>query len=204
LFSEADEIVSNLRPEFCELFDAHIEDGFSNSDQQIFDYIVGILSSVAYRSRYLSLLKIDFPRVPIPKATILFKKLSALGGLLSSLQLLEQKISLTDQPKYFGSKEVVVGKIAHIDDVLWIDSSVKDPAIGTSGFSGVSEDVFQFELGGYQICEKWFKDRRGQVLSQVERDHVRKMLGSISKIISIQLEIDELIEENGGFPKAFV
>lgn len=204
LFSGADEIASNLRPEFCQLFDTFIEGKASNSDQQIFDYVVGILSSVSYRSRYLSLLRIDFPRVPIPKATTLFSKISMLGSRLSSLQLLEEKISLTDQPKYFGSKEVVVGKVAHIDDVLWIDSSVKDPDIGTSGFSGVSEDVFRYELGGYQICEKWFKDRRGQLLSQAEKDHARKMLGSISKIIAIQVEIDALIEGHGGFPEAFV
>jgi hypothetical protein len=204
LFSDTDGIVSNLHPKFAQLFESFARKRHSNSDQEIFDYIVGVLGSVAYCNRYASLLKIDFPRVPIPKANALFAKVSVLGSRLISLQLLEEKIALTEQPKYFGSKEVVVGKVAHIDDVLWIDSSAKDPEVGTSGFSGVSEDVFRFELGGYQICEKWFKDRRGKSLSQVERDHARKMLASISKIIAIQVEIDELIEGHGGFPEAFV
>ena len=204
LFSNADEIVSNLRPEFVNLFEAFAKKGHSNSDQEIFNYIVGILGSVAYRNRYASLLKIDFPRVPIPKVDTLFAKVSALGGRLIALQLLEEKIPLTMQPKYIGSKEVVVGKVTHTEDVLWIDSGAKDPKNRGSGFAGVSEDVFRFELGGYQICEKWFKDRRGRSLSQTEIGHARIMLASISKIIAIKAEIDQNVEEHGGFPDAFI
>lgn len=204
LFSEDDQIVSNLRPEFHQLFEELNKNDPEHSDQKIFDYIVGILSSVTYRSRYESLLKIDFPRVPIPRNQNLFSRISELGNRISALQLLEEKIPLSDQPKYFGPKDSVIGKVSHADEVLWIDSSTRNSESGSSGFSGVSDAVFRFELGGYQICEKWFKDRRGKVLSQDERDHARRMLGSISKIVTTQIEIDELIRDFGGFPQAFV
>jgi predicted helicase len=204
LFSDDDQVVSNLRADIRQFFEPWTEIGSLDTDQKIFNYIFGILSSVNYRSRYVALLKIDFPRVPMPKSRTLFERISALGGRLSALQLLEEKIPLGEQPKYLGSKEVEVGRVAHVDGVLWIDSNPKISGIGTSGFSGVSDEVFRFELGGYQICDKWFKDRRGQILSDEERVHARKMMGSISKIIELQLEIDEIIEDHGGFPDAFI
>jgi predicted helicase len=204
LFSDSERTISNFMPDFSIRFQPFIDSETSNADQQIFDYVLGILSCVSYRKRYVSLLKIDFPRVPIPTQKTLFAEVSKLGSRLISLQLLEEKIALIEQPKYFGSKEALVNRVYHKDDVLWIDSSAKEPNNATSGFSGVSGDVFRFELGGYQICEKWFKDRRGQSLSQEERDHARKMLASISKIIAIQAEIDQVVEEHGGFPDAFI
>ena len=32
------------------------------------------------------------------------------------------------------------------------------------GFRGVSEAVWNFHIGSYQVCEKWLKDRRGRTL----------------------------------------
>jgi predicted helicase len=204
LFSDGEEFVTNLKPEFASVFKEFVDKTKANIDQQIFDYIVGVLSSRTYRKRYESLLKIDYPRVPIPKDKSLFVSISILGGLLSRLQLLEEKIPLNEQPKFFGSKDAMVGKVVHDEDGIWIDSASRGIENGTSGFAGVTEEVFNFEIGGYQVCEKWFKDRRGRSLSPVEIIHARKMLGSISRMISAQGEIDKVIDSHGGFPGAFI
>ena len=37
---------------------------------------------------------------------------------------------------------------------------------GTIGFRGVPEEVWNFHIGGYQVCEKWLKDRKGRTLSE--------------------------------------
>jgi hypothetical protein len=31
----------------------------------------------------------------------------------------------------------------------------------TCGFQGIHEAVWEFRVGGYQVCEKWLKDRKG-------------------------------------------
>jgi predicted helicase len=203
LFFENEEIATNLKPEFIGLFNKFVDKKKGAIDQQIFDYIVGILSSKTFRKRYESLLKIDFPRVPIPRDKILFAKISELGGSLSRLQLLEENIPLAEQPKFFGSKDALINKISLDEDGIWIDSGSRGNDSGTSGFAGVTEEVFNFEIGGYQVCEKWFKDRRGRKLSAIEILHARKMLGSISRMISSQSEIDKEIANFGGFPGAF-
>jgi predicted helicase len=204
LFSDGEDFVTNLTSEFKTKFDKFVEHKSINTDQQIFDYILGILSSNTYRKKYVSLLKIDFPRVPIPNEKKLFTKVSTLGGRLSRLQLLEESIPASERPKYFGSKDAVVGKIWHDEEVVWIDSGLNGNEAGTSGFTGVTKEVFEFEIGGYQVCEKWFKDRRGRSLSADEISHAREMLSSIARIISTQSEIDQLIDQFGGFPGAFI
>ena len=37
---------------------------------------------------------------------------------------------------------------------------------GTIGFRGVPEAVWNFHVGGYQVCEKWVKDRKGRTLTK--------------------------------------
>ena len=32
----------------------------------------------------------------------------------------------------------------------------------TRGFKGVPEEVWNFHIGGYQVCEKWLKDRQAK------------------------------------------
>jgi len=38
-------------------------------------------------------------------------------------------------------------------------------------FEGVRPEVWEFHIGGYQVCEKWLKDRRGRKL---EFDDIRR------------------------------
>jgi SOS-response transcriptional repressor LexA len=74
---------------------------------------------------------------------------------------------------------------------------------GTVGFRGVTEDVWTFHLGGYQICEKWLKDRKGRTLSTDEIAHYQKIVVALSETIRLMQEIDRVIEAYGGWPGAF-
>jgi len=37
---------------------------------------------------------------------------------------------------------------------VWINASQR--------FEGVPDAVWKFHIGGYQVCEKWLKDRKGR------------------------------------------
>ena len=41
----------------------------------------------------------------------------------------------------------------------------------TRYFEGVPENVWDFYVGGYQVCGKWLKDRRGRTLSDEDILH---------------------------------
>ena len=43
-------------------------------------------------------------------------------------------------------------------------------------FAGVPAEVWEFEVGGYQVLHKWLKDRKGRKLSLSELMHYQKIV----------------------------
>jgi len=70
-------------------------------------------------------------------------------------------------------------------------------------FEGVPPEVWNFHIGGYQVAQKWLKDRRGRQLSSEDITHYQRILVALKETIRIMAEIDEVIEEHGGWPGAF-
>ena len=75
--------------------------------------------------------------------------------------------------------------------------------IGTIGFQSVPEEVWDFHIGGYQVCHKWLKDRKGRALLDEDLAHYQKIVVALNETIRIMDEIDEVIEAHGGWPDAF-
>ena len=174
-------------------------------------FIYAILHAPSYRSRYAEFLKVDFPRVPSTTNLELFTALAGLGDKLMALHLLESSDLLHQlMTTYAGSKDNQVRRIGWMDGTVWLDAGkssareghrAKSP--GTMGFHGVPEDVWNFHIGGYQVCYKWLKDRKGRTLSEEDIFHYQKIIISISKTIHIMSQIDDVIHAHGGWPNAF-
>jgi len=166
----------------------------------IFCYVYGVLHSPHYRQRYAEFLRIDFPRLPLASSLGLFCAISRLGGELVSLHLLESP--LLDKPitTYTGVATPEVEKVSYApqDRSVWLDKAQ------THGFVGVPEEVWQFHLGGYQVCQKWLKDRKGRRLSKDDIAHYQKIVVALAETIKIMAQIDETIEAHGGWPGAFI
>ena len=60
-------------------------------------------------------------------------------------------------------------------------------------FEGVPPEVWNFHIGGYQVCEKWLKDRRGRKLTYGDLEHYRKVVTAIKETIRLMAEIDAAI-----------
>jgi predicted helicase len=205
-------IFANFSRTFLELFENRLgtppsqERGSVSppTADEFFFYIYAILSSVEYRARYASLLKVDFPRVPLTGNLDLFRALARLGGELTALHLVESPTLDRPLTKFVGSSREVV-KVGWVDNTVWIDAGGKKAATtaGTSGFRGVPEAVWNFHIGGYQVCEKWLKDRKGRTLSEDDIAHYHKIVVALSETIRLMQEIDEVIDQHGGWPGAF-
>jgi hypothetical protein len=57
-----------------------------------------------------------------------------------------------------------------------------------------------FHIGGYQVCQKWLKDRKGRMLTKDDIAHYHKIVVSLSETIRLMAAIDQVIEEHGGWP----
>ncbi|HSW13229.1 MAG TPA: type ISP restriction/modification enzyme [Solimonas sp.] len=172
--------------------------------EDIFHYTYAVFHSPGYRSRYAEFLKIDFPRLPLTGNLDLFRALTQLGGELVALHLLES--SRLDKPvtEFIGTNTEVT-KVGYSDGTVWIDAGGTrgNVSTGTSGFRGVPEDVWNFHFGGYQVCEKWLRDRKGRLLSAEDIRHYHRIVVSLRETIRLMSEIERLIDERGGWPGAF-
>ena len=64
--------------------------------------------------------------------------------------------------------------------------------------------VWNFHIGGYQVCEKWLKDRKGRQLSADDIAHYQKIVVALAETIRLMAEIDKTIDAHGGWPGAFI
>ena len=174
--------------------------------ETLFDYIYGILHSPNYRSRYGELLKIEFPRIPFPNNFLLFQKIRNLGSELKSLHLFENQSMECKLALPIDHSDWTVEKVSYSKDTVWINNEK------TCGFKRVPEEVWKFHIGGYQVCEKWLKDRQakggknsrpGRILTKEDIKHYQKIVFALSETIRIIPEIDKTIDSYGGWPDAF-
>jgi hypothetical protein len=78
---------------------------------------------------------------------------------------------------------------------------------GGQYFDNVSPEIWEHHIGGYQVCEKWLKDRRlekyGRRLTFEDIEHYQRIVAAVRETIRIQKEIDAAIGAYGGWPGAF-
>ena len=172
--------------------------------EEIFHYAYTVFHSPGYRSRYAEFLKIDFPRLPLTGNLDLFCALAQLGGELVALHLLKSP-KLNKPITEFIGKARDVAKVGYTDETVWIDAggTKSKTTAGTSGFKDVPEKVWNFHIGGYQVCEKWLKDRKGRTLTKDDIAHYHKIVVALSETIRLMAEIDKVIDQHGGWPGAF-
>jgi hypothetical protein len=146
--------------------------------------------------RYSSFIKNGFPRVPLTSSLGLFRSLAKLGGELVALHLLESP-KVNDFITRFTGKgdNSIPKKPTWKENAVWINP--------TQRFVRVPENVWNFHIGGYQVCEKWLKDRKGRILSADDIIHYQRIVVALNETIRIMAEIDKVIDEHGGWPGAF-
>jgi hypothetical protein len=60
-------------------------------------------------------------------------------------------------------------------------------------FEGVPSSVWNYLIGGYQVANKWLKDRKGRLLTFDELLHYQRIVSALAETIRLQAEIDAAI-----------
>lgn len=163
--------------------------------ESIFYYIYAQLNSPSYRRRFSESLKTNFPRVFLPRDLEMYRSMAQLGSDLVSLHLLESSRPGVTRCRFVGNQGVEVEKISWSEGTVWLD---KDR---TAGFEGVTEATWNFHIGGYQVCEKWLKDRKGQALLSDDIAQYKMIVAALHGSIEVMTQIDQVVSSNGGWEK---
>jgi len=157
--------------------------------EDMLHYIYAIFHSPTYRTRYAEFLKIDFPRVPLTSNQKLFRTLVEKGEELVALHLMESpKLSqlITGFP---------VSGSDGVEAVGYVEANQRVYINKTQYFEGIEREVWEFHIGGYQVLQKWLKDRKGRPLGWDDQQHYQKIVVALKETIRLMAEIDEAIPE---------
>jgi hypothetical protein len=169
----------------------------SSGPEDVFCWLYALFHAPLYRSHLRGALAQGFPVVLLPVSGEFARAMVNLG-----MELLDCHLMRGPAPELItrvvGSATGLVEKISYSDETVWLDQSQ------SRGFAGISPEIWNLRVGGYPVCEKWLKDRKGRKLSPDNVLHYARIVVALSQTMRIMGEIDKAIEEYGGWPSAFV
>jgi predicted helicase len=167
--------------------------GQTPAPEAVLGYLYAVLHSPAYRARYAEFLKRDFPRVPLPPDKATFDALARLGNALIDLHLLRDPALQTPSCKYPVAGDHRVERVEYEARArrVWINKA--------QYFEPVPAEVWDYRVGGYEVCPKWLDDRKGAVLSLDERLTYQKMVTALERTRALQAQIDAVAQQAWGW-----
>ncbi|MDM3859966.1 MAG: N-6 DNA methylase [Aphanizomenon gracile PMC644.10] len=181
----------NLSPKFLEAIEEKL--GKIPTPEQIFYYAYAIFHSPIYRTRYAEFLKIDFPRLPLTSNEKLFNELAIKGEELVNLHLMKSDIFNNLITIYQGIGDNQVSEVTYNSELQRVYINKQ------SYFPDIPPHIWEFKIGGYQVLDKWLKDRKNakRELSTEEIIHYQKIVIALTETSKVMQEIDIIIP---GFP----
>jgi predicted helicase len=156
--------------------------------EEILYYIYGIFYSNIYREIYAEFLKIDFPRVPFTANENLFCEMGELGKQLADLHLLKSPLLDIPVARYQGE-----GDNDRIEKVDYQENEQRIYINIDKYFEGITPEVWNYHIGGYQVLSKYLKDRKKRILEDAPQ--YCRIVTALQKTIEIQKRIDEIYPE---------
>jgi len=156
-----------------------------STPEEILYYIYGVFYSNIYRETYTEFLKIDFPRVPFTSDYDLFIEMGKLGKELTALHLLKSPELDSPIAKYQGS-----GNNDRIEKVTYKEDEQRIYINKEKYFEGVTPEIWNYHIGGYQVLHKYLKDRKNRMMDDAPR--YCRIVTALYKTIEIQKQIDKI------------
>ena len=173
----------NLSPKIVEKLTSLF--GEQPTPEEILYYIYGIFYSTIYRGLYAEFLKIDFPRVPFTSDYETFKKMAELGEKIAALHLMKSDELNPPISRYMGNGEdntIIKPLYKEAEKRLYINKE--------KYFDNIETEVWNYQIGGYQVLHKYLKDRKGRKMEDPR--HYCRVITALSKTIEYQEIIDEI------------
>lgn len=157
----------------------------------IFNYVYAILHDPAYYEKYNDYLCRDFPRVPIinvPEneraedeffvSEELFEEYVKAGDRLHKLHLLDEKAPLSLEFEPAMPDDMTIDAIKYKNGVLQLNPDTK--------ITGIPQEIWEYQIGGHQVLDKWFKEHKGDELTLETFSHIENMCGSLAETLHIK------------------
>jgi hypothetical protein len=158
--------------------------------EDVFHYVYALLYTPAYRAKYAEFLKTEFPRIPFTADKALFSEAAALGEQLAALHLLRSPALDLPCCRFEGAGDCCVGKGS---DGLRYEAAEERVYINAGQYiTPVPAAVWSYQVGGYQVCDKWLRDRLGRRLELEEIRSYCRIVTALACSLELQEQLDAL------------
>lgn len=158
---------------------------------EVFDYVYGILHDPVYCEKYEQYLYRDFPRVPVinePEeertdgtffvSEDLYREYVVTGERLRKLHLMQIKVPAELMLDPNTPDDMEIGAVKYKNGVLQLNAN--------KHITGISQDVWQYQIGGHQVLDKWFKEHKGETLTIDSFTHIENVVGLLAETINLR------------------
>ncbi len=173
----------NIAPELLEAFSSQWS---QFQPEQLFYYVYAILHSNIYRQRFAQYLRMDFPRIPFTADFELFSQLAGYGKKLADIHLLRGPHLNLPLARYQGS-----GSNDMVESIMYDEHNGTVQINPDKHFEGITPELWNYHIGGYQVLHKYLKDRKGKSIA--DPIHYCKMVTALAISIDFQAQIDQII-----------
>lgn len=156
--------------------------------ESIFYYVYALLYCPKYREMFAGQLQTDYPKIPFTADFRIFRALSDIGKSLVELHLLTSKELSKPAIKFNGNGNNKVDELdfRKEEERLCINK--------TQYFSGISEEVWEWEIGKNTPIKHWMKNAKDSELDLNKTIEFSKICTAVKLTFEKQKEIDEYYE----------
>ncbi len=143
--------------------------------------------SASYRNEAVDALRVDFPRIPVPRSLDIFFEIANLGCTLLQFHV--------GYPS-FPNRQAPSGPI---NNPTWRDGQLfLDRNNPRSVVDDLSEQVWEYRIGSHQVAKKWLVERRGLIWSAELNYEYRRLAALLQVTIATERQIEDTIARFGG------
>ncbi len=184
----------NFTPEFKE-FIAKSKVLKDKSVEQILAFIYANLFNPTYRKKYLEYLKIGFPRVNFEVSESEFETFAKIGQRLIDLHLLKNipnDENIDFEGKFDNKDDYIIQALSPAEryeqNKLKLNKNI--------AIKGITQDIYTYTIGGYEVIKQWLKYRKNYQASRKELEHLVNVACIIKETIKIQNELENLAQKD--------
>jgi SAM-dependent methyltransferase len=173
--------------------------------EDVFDFIIAVLSAQSYTRRFASDLEDAFPHVIFPKSADVFAEGVAVGKYIREIETFAkepgqefQVARLEGSPKDFTLDGLPPAK-------AWRGSgggkgSIVLKSDGSLRVESVSEAAWLFSISGFQVIYKWLAYRKGQKLDKTMQRELLDLVTRVTELLGLLLRADTVLNKTVADP----
>ncbi len=128
--------------------------------ENVFDAILCLGSASSYTLRFAEDLEDEFPHIPLPADHAVFDQAAVLGARIREIETFAQTPPALDDLSFVQlATTPSVGALLHVEEPQ--GTTLNLSADGTGTVTGLPENLWDFEVSGYSVLQRWLEGRKG-------------------------------------------